>query len=163
MFTDARDTLNGLGFDITVKTDRNALISLATGQLWVWAAAWTSGIDPDMYQVYHKDSNATSVKNWGYPAILSNQNHMFDRENEILDEMSEFIDNARSTTIKQTRANNYMDALDRVMDLAVELPTYQRNDLGVYNNTVIAASSFNREPSANAGLIYKIWELDYVK
>lgn len=163
MFTDARDTLNGLGFDITVKTDRNALISLATGQLWVWAAAWTSGIDPDMYQVYHKDSNATSVKNWGYPAILSNQNHMFDRENEILDEMSEFIDNARSTTIKQTRANNYMDALDRVMDLAVELPTYQRNDLGVYNNTVIAASSLNREPSANAGLIYKIWELDYVK
>ena len=56
-----------------------------------------------------------------------------------------------------------MDALDRVMDLAVELPTYQRNDLGVYNNTVIAASSLNREPSANARLIYKISELDYDK
>ena len=57
------DDLNKIGFDITVKNDRNALIKLATGKLEVWAAAWTTGIDPDLYQIYHKDSKATSTKN----------------------------------------------------------------------------------------------------
>ena len=44
---------------------RFALSKLSSGLLTVWAAAWSSTIDPDMYQVYHKDSTATSTLNWG--------------------------------------------------------------------------------------------------
>ncbi|UKI49812.1 MAG: ABC transporter substrate-binding protein [Clostridium sp.] len=57
----AQEVLNKYGFQITCQTDANALKKLSTGDLTVWAAAWGSTIDPDMYQVYHKDSKATSV------------------------------------------------------------------------------------------------------
>lgn len=160
MFTSAATQLNGLGFDITVKNDRNALVSLATGKLAVWAAAWSTGIDPDMYQIYHKDSKASSTRNWGYDTIMNNAD-LYDEENSLLTHLSDEIDAARSTTREETRTVHYVNALNDVMELAVELPTYQRNDLGVYNNKVIKISSLNQNPSATAGLIYKIWELDY--
>jgi hypothetical protein len=47
--------------------------------------------------------------------------------------------------------------------LAVELPTYQRSDLCVYNNKVIDGSTLVKNPSYNMGLFSKIWEIDYVK
>ncbi len=160
MFREAANQLNPLGFDITVKNDINALVSLATGKLAVWAAAWSTGIDPDMYQIYHKDSNASSTRNWGYSTIMSNLD-TFPEENEILTHLSGQIDLARSYTDQKYRAQYYINALNDVMELAVELPTYQRHDLGVYNNKVINQNSLNQKASANAGLLYKIWELDY--
>ncbi len=160
MFTKAAEQLNAIGFDITVKNDRNALISLATGNLAVWAAAWSTGIDPDMYQIYHKDSKASSTKNWGYDTIMNNST-IYDEENELLTHLSAEIDLARSSTREEYRTIHYVNALNDVMEMAVELPTYQRYDLAVYNNTVIKASSLNQNPSANAGLLFKIWELDY--
>ncbi|MBQ2712385.1 MAG: hypothetical protein IJF71_03315, partial [Clostridia bacterium] len=66
VFKNAADILNECGWDVEVVPDTQALTKLSTGALTVWAAAWGSTIDPDMYQVYHKDSTATSVKAWGY-------------------------------------------------------------------------------------------------
>ena len=160
MFINAAEQLNNIGFDITVKNDSRALIKLATGKLDVWAAAWTTGIDPDMYQVYHKDSKAASTKNWGYDTIQNNQS-LFDEENYILDQISENIDIARSNTNEEFRTTYYVKALNWLMELAVELPTYQRHDLAVYNKKIINPSSVNQEPTAMAGLLFKIWELDY--
>ncbi|MDE7082798.1 MAG: hypothetical protein K2O89_03750 [Clostridia bacterium] len=160
MFTNAANRLNELGFDITVKTDKQALISLATGNLAVWAAAWSTGIDPDLYQIYHKDSKASSTLNWGYETILNNSS-IYDEENVLIQRISDEIDLARSTELKEERTVHYVNALNDIMELAVELPTYQRKDLGVYNNKVIKVDSLNQNPSANAGLLYKIWELDY--
>ncbi|MBR4933775.1 MAG: hypothetical protein IKZ03_04885, partial [Clostridia bacterium] len=68
----ASEILNGIGFDIEVKPDINALKKLNNGDLTVWAAAWGAGVDPDMYQVYHIDSGAGSTANWGYRAIKKN-------------------------------------------------------------------------------------------
>ena len=85
----------------------------------------------------------------------------FTEENEILTHLSGKIDLARSYTDQKYRAQYYINALNDVMELAVELPTYQRHDLGVYNNKVINQNSLNQKASANAGLLYKIWELDY--
>ncbi len=161
MFSKAKEFLNQCGFDITVTTDVQALKKLATGQLEVWAAAWNSTIDPDMYQVYHKDSKATSVNNWGYPTILNDSSDQFKDEKKIINKLSDIIEEARETNIKQERSEMYLEALDLVMDLAVELPTYQRNDCVAYNKEVIDAKSLNQNPTAFAGVIDKIWELDY--
>ena len=54
------------------------------------------------------------------------------------------------------------DCLDLTMQLAVELPTYQRKDLCVYNKNVISAKSLVQNPNYNIGLFDKIWEIDYV-
>ena len=155
----AHEILNKWGFDIEVKTDHDGLLKLSTGSLTVWAAAWGSTIDPDMYQVYHKDSTATSVLNWGYKQILLNAGGRYDREVAILDQLAEKIEKGReidekvSVNDKRARATVYAEALDLVMQLAVELPTYQRDDLFAYNTDKIDTNTFNKKVSAFKGLL----------
>ena len=176
MFQEAANLLNKCGFKITVRTDPQALIKLASGGLQVWAAAWSSPIDPDMYQVYHRDSTATSVKNWGYDAIFSPSNMnsgKYEEEREIINAMSELIEAGRET-LKESkddvmdtdeedgRFEIYTKALDMVMQLAVELPIYQREDLFVYDKNLIDAKTLNQNPSTNSGLLDRIWEVNYL-
>lgn len=150
----AGEFLNKIGFQINTTPDSRALQKLATGDLAVWAAAWGSTIDPDMYQVYHKDSTASSVKSWGYPTILRNAGGRYNTENEILDTLSEYIELARQTNDQDRRAEIYSEALDLVMQLAIELPSYQRDDLFAYNNRKIDASSLtpDKDLSSYKGL-----------
>ncbi len=164
MFTEAAKNLNDYGFDITVTKDIGALQKLATGGLEVWAAAWSSTVDPDMYQVYHKDSNASSIKNWGYETIMNGSDADFGYEKGIIEELSALIEQGRDVNDQATRSAIYVKALDKVMDLAVEMPTYQRNDCVAYNKNVISEKSLNapKTTTAYAGVIDKIWELDYV-
>ena len=155
------EILNKIGFQITVTTDANALKKLSSGALTVWAAAWGSTIDPDMYQVYHKESNATSVLNWGYKQIKQNIGGKYDTELALIEELSELIDKGRSTTSEASRAKIYSDALDIVMQLAIELPTYQRDDLFAYNVGKIDESTLTPEEdlSPYKGLTSDIWSI----
>ena len=161
MFKNAETVLEGIGFEIDVKTDPYALSKLSRGELTVWAAAWSSTIDPDMYQVYHKDSTAGSTLNWGYNAIKQDK-QKYSYEWSLIGELSDLIDAARAVIEEARRAEIYAKALDLVMELAVEMPTYQRNDLTVYNNTKIDSSTLNQNPTAFDGIFSKIWEVGYV-
>lgn len=161
MFIDARDFLNECGFDITISTDATALRKLATGGLAVWAAAWSSTVDPDLYQVYHKDSKATSIKNWGYETIFADNTTQFTYEKGVIEDLSGKIEAARETLDKTERKDIYAEALDLIMELAVELPTYQRKDLVVYNKDVIDPATLNQNPSAYEGVYDRLWEVDY--
>ena len=158
----AAEILNKIGFDIEVKTDINALKKLNSGDLTVWAAAWGAGVDPDMYQVYHMDSTAGSTANWGYDAILSPSNaNKFSTELSLVKQLSAIIDQARETLDEDRRAELYADALDLVMELAVELPTYQRSDLFAYNTNIIDASTLTppSELTPYNGPMARIWEV----
>ena len=149
--------LNGCGFDINTTTDSQGLKKLNSGALTVWAAAWGSTIDPDMYQVYHKDSTATSTLNWGYKQILLNAGNKYSYELSLVEDLSDLIDEARrvddsNAAGRNERARIYSDALDIVMDMAVELPTYQRSDLFAYSTYRINASTFFQNATAYKGL-----------
>lgn len=133
----ASEILNKVGFDINVTTDANALKKLNDGSLTVWAAAWGSTLDPDMYQVYHIESSATSTLNWGYKQIKANVGGKYDEELRIITQLSDIIERARKTNDQNRRTELYSQALDLVMQLAVELPTYQRDDLFAYNGSKI--------------------------
>ena len=152
-FYKASELLNSINFEITVATDGQALSKLASGDLAVWAAAWSSTIDPDMYQVYHKDSTATSTLNWGYKQILQNTGGKYNEELALVEELSELIESGRETTDQDARAIIYSQELDLVMQLAVELPTYQRDDLFAYNINKIDESSLNQDVSPYSGLL----------
>ena len=154
--------LNSFGFNVTVKNDAQALKKLTSGSLTVWAAAWGSTIDPDMYQVYHKDSTATSVLNWGYPQIIRNAGERYSTEVALLEELSRLIDLGRTTEDRTTRAGIYSQALDIVMQMAVELPTYQRNDLFAYNKNKIDVNTFNKDLSSYKGLTSDIHTVSLV-
>lgn len=155
--------LNKIGFEINTVPDSQALSKLASGELTVWAAAWGSTLDPDMYQVYHKDSKATSVLNWGYRAILNDTaKTKYAIEQDLIEELSGLIDAARETTDQDVRAAIYSKALDKVMELAIELPTYQRKDLYAYNSLKIDESTFNQNPTSFKGLTSDIHTLSLI-
>lgn len=162
MFQQAEILLEKCGFDITVMPDIAALTKLANGDLQVWAAAWSSSIDPDPYQVYHKDSNATSVKNWGYPQILAAPTSVeYSDEYQIITELSGLIDAGRATIDVEARKGIYSEVLDKIMELSVEMPTYQRNDLVVFNSKIIDKDTVNMNPSANSGVTDRLWEINF--
>ena len=159
VFRDAAALLNSMGWDVEVVCDTNALTKISTGSLQVWAAAWSSSLDPDMYQVYHKDSTATSTKAWGYDWIKRSGS---DEELDILDDLAELIDAARETNDQTERAELYMEAMGYILDLAVELPVYQRDVLYAYNANVIKASSLPSEINPYSSPLDRIWDIEFV-
>ncbi len=160
VFQTAAKLLNDCGWSVEVIADSQALTKLSTGSLAVWAAAWGTTVDPDMYQVYHKNSNASSVKAWGYNAILSNSTSYW-KEMEILDEMSAIIDDARETDDREIRTALYEKAMSLVLDLAVELPVYQRQQLYAYNANILDESSFPQDLNPYSSPLDRLWEIKF--
>ena len=158
-FLKARDILNSVGMEIEVIPDSRALFKLASGSLAIWAAAWSASLDPDMYQVYHKDSKATSILNWGYDHIKKDGSS---EEKYLVDEISALIDAGRATIVAAERAQIYRDASDLVMELAVELPVYQRSDMYVYNNKVLDPTTFKKNPTPYAGPLSEMWKVSFL-
>lgn len=161
VFKQAAELLNKLGWDVEVKADSQALTKLATGSLEVWAAAWGSTIDPDMYQVYHKNSTATSVYAWGYREILAAP-EKYPEETSIINTLSDLIEQGRETMDKNTRKPIYESAMREVLKLAVEMPVYQRQNLYAYNSKNVKGFPDKLE-NAYASPTEKIWELELVK
>ena len=159
VFQTAAKLLNECGWDVEVVADSQALTKLSTGSLAVWAAAWGTTVDPDMYQVYHKNSNASSVRAWGYNAILANDSYWM--EQDILDKMSEIIDNARETDDQDIRTSLYEEAMGYVLDLAVELPVYQRQQLYAYNANVLDENSFPKDINPYSSPLDRLWEIKF--
>ncbi len=158
VFRDAATLLNDMGWEISVVCDTQALTKISTGSLAVWAAAWSSALDPDMYQVYHKDSSATSTLAWGYNHL---RNSGTAEETQILNELSDLIDQARETNDQATRADLYEQAMGYVLDLAVELPVYQRDVLYAFNTKVINADTISTEINPYSTPLDRIWELEF--
>ena len=159
VFRAAADLLNEMGWNIEVVPDTQALTKLTTGSLAVWAAAWGSTVDPDMYQVYHKNSTATSVLAWGYREILASPS-TYVEENKILNDLSAVIDEARETEDQEIRTELYKEAMGYVLDLAVELPVYQRDVLYAYNSNVIKSESLPSEVNPYTSPLDRIWEIE---
>ena len=125
ILTDAKAALATIGIELKINdpADSNVLWdALDAGTQELWAAAWGSTIDPDMYQVYHS-SNIVGLGG-------SDSNHYHIRS-EALDQM---ILDARTSSDQAYRKELYKAALDEIMDWAVEIPAYQRQ------NIVIASS-----------------------
>ena len=160
VFRDAAALLNDMGWEVEVVCDTQALTKINTGALAVWAAAWSSALDPDMYQVYHKDSTATSTLAWGYNHLKTNGTA---EELDILDELSDLIDAARETNDQAERTELYQQAMTQVLELAVELPVYQRDVLYAYNSKVISSESMPSEDEMNpfSSPLDRIWEVEF--
>lgn len=190
MFIAAKALLEDCGCKINVEHSALALQKLTTGDLEVWAAAWSSSIDPDPYQIYSMYSNASSTKNWykqGIEQDGGSDSKNLAYEYEIAMELTERIEQGRQqldradriVTYSMSATNNrkLSDAtsteefeeilnnlccLDLIMELAVEFPTYQRNELCVYNAAVLDASTMRIEgASYNMGPIDELWKVGY--
>ncbi len=158
VFRDASALLNDMGWETEVVCDTQALTKINTGALQVWAAAWSSALDPDMYQVYHKNSTATSTMAWGYNYLKKSGTP---EELAILDELSDLIDQARETNDRAVRTELYEKAMTQVLELAVELPVYQRSVLYAYNSKVIKAESVPTDINPYSSPLDEIWNIEF--
>ena len=159
VFRDAAALLNSMGWQVEVVCDTQALTKINTGSLEVWAAAWSSALDPDLYQVYHKDSTATSTLAWGYNHLKASGTA---EEKALLNELATYIDDARSTNDQNERSDLYEQAMGCILDLAIELPVYQRSVLYAYNSKVIKASSLPTIVNPYSSPLDRIWEVEFV-
>ncbi len=117
---EARDSLAQIGITMVVydPADSNELWdALDAGTQNMWCAAWGATIDPDMYQVYY----STNVVGEGG----SDSNHYHIRDNEL----DKLIVEARTSDDQSFRKATYKECLDIILDWAVEVPVYQRQNI----------------------------------
>lgn len=124
VLTYSKATLEKIGIELKINdpTDANILWNaLDAGTQELWCAAWGSTIDPDMYQVYH---SSNIVGKGG-----SDSNH-YRIEDPTLDQA---ILDARKSDDQTYRKATYKQALDIIMDWAVEVPAYQRKNATIFS------------------------------
>jgi peptide/nickel transport system substrate-binding protein len=145
IFIDSQAVLEKIGVKVDIEVDENLLNKLSTAYesgIQVWAAAWGSGgVDPDMFQIWYSDPSV----NQGTSAARSGLYWLFENgteeEKAMLKELNELIMAGRSTLDTEERKAIYKRALELSTGLAVEIPTYQRKNLFVYNKDVIKADT----------------------
>ena len=125
ILTEAHDAFATIGFNFIVKDLSNSSDlwdALDADEVDMWAAAWGATVDPDMYQIYHS-SNVVGLEG----STGSNHYNIQDPE---LDQM---ILDARASTDQSYRKVMYKACLDTIIDWAVEIPVYQRQNAIIFS------------------------------
>ena len=120
----AREAFETIGITLIINdpADSNVLWNrLDAGDQELWCAAWGSSIDPDMYQVYHGNNIV------GKGGTDSNHYHIADAQ------LDELIMEARTSDDQSFRKTVYKQCLDIIVDWAVEIPAYQRQNCTVFS------------------------------
>ena len=121
----ASDALAKIGITLNIKDLANSA-DLWTGieadSVPMWCAAWGATPDPDMYQVYY-----SGVESGEEPG---GSNYMYDIEDPELDQL---IMDARTSMDQSYRKAVYKSCLDIIVDWAVEVPVYQRQNAIIFS------------------------------
>lgn len=125
IITNASAALAEIGITLNINDIANAndlYAKYQEGQSDFWAAAWGAATDPDMYQLYH--SNGTT-----------NYYQISDPDLDAL------IEDGRASTNQTYRKEIYKEAMEIIMDWAVEIPIYQRSEAYLFNTQVVDIST----------------------
>ena len=146
MISEASKALATIGMNLIV-TDLSDSSGLWDGidarQVDMWCAAWGATVDPDMYQIYYSDvadhnGDPGIGKNpYGGPA-QGGSNKMYCIADADLDSM---ILTARESLDQSYRKTMYKACLDIVVDWAVEVPVYQRQNAIIFSTERVNMST----------------------
>lgn len=145
MCTLASDALKEIGMNLIVTDIANSadlFAQMQAGTAELFAAAWSATVDPDMYQIYHSEGTS---------------NYNYDIKDPKLDEI---IMEARSTTDQDARTLMYKEALDIVMDWAVEVPIYQRANCYIFSTERIKIDTLTPDMTTYWNWMYDIEKLE---
>ncbi len=127
-----RTALSEMGITLAIydPSDPNELWdTLDTGEQEMWVAAWNASLDPDMYQTAHSDNIV------GRGGTNSNYYAIDD------DELDTLIMEARQVSDIPFRKSAYKACLDIILDWAVEVPVYQRQNCVLFSSERIDLST----------------------
>lgn len=146
MISEASKALATIGMNLIV-TDLSDSSGLWDGidarQVDMWCAAWSANIDPDMYQIYYSDvadhngDPGVGKNPYGGPA-QGGSNKMYCIADADLDNM---ILTARESLDQSYRKTMYKACLDIVVDWAVEVPVYQRQNAIIFSTERVNMST----------------------
>ena len=146
MISEASKALATIGMNLIV-TDLSDSSGLWDGidarQVDMWCAAWGATIDPDMYQIYYSDvadhngDPGVGKNPYGGPA-QGGSNKMYCIADADLDNM---ILTARESLDQSYRKTMYKACLDIVVDWAVEVPVYQRQNAIIFSTERVNMST----------------------
>ena len=108
----------------------------------MWCAAWGATADPDMYQVYHSEGGSAYMY-----AVNS-------------DELDQLIMDARASSDQSYRKAVYKECLDFIVDYAVEIPTYQRQEAVTYSTERINVDTIVQDASPFYGWLDELDKLE---
>lgn len=124
VLTDAKAALASIGIELIINDPANTNVlwdSLDAGTQELFCAAWGASLDPDMYQIYYSGSIV------GKGGSDSNHYHIADSK------LDELIVAARKSEDQGYRKSVYKECMEKIMDWAVELPVYQRQNCIIFS------------------------------
>ncbi len=126
ILTEAKKAFEAIGINLIIKDLTNSSdlwTALEAQEVAIWCAAWGATVDPDMYQIYFSGDEATGKKAGG-------SNYMYAINDPQLNKL---ILDGRASTDQAYRKGIYKSALDVVIDWAVEIPVYQRQNAIIFS------------------------------
>lgn len=121
----------GIGLEINDPADSNEMWNeLYAGKLDMWAAAWQSALDPDMYNMYYSTNVPSNAE--------GSRGNLYCIADSTLDSL---IIEARASSDTAVRKSKYKACLDTVMEWAVEVPVYQSKHCFIYSAARISADT----------------------
>ncbi len=151
VLTDAKAAFETIGLTLTINdpSDSNVLWDkLDAGTQNIWAAAWGATIDPDMYQVYHSSGI------YGLGGSDSNHYHIQDAD------LDQLIIDARQSDDQSFRKATYKACLDKIIEWAVELPAYQRQNCIIFSPERVNMDTVTKDITTFYGWMREIETLE---
>jgi len=136
-----RDALASIGITLQINdlTDSSILwSSIDANTCAMWAAAWSSGSDPDMYNTWHSDNVIGS-------GSADNNGNLRDPELDAL------IMEGRSSADNNYRKAVYKQCLEIINDWAVAVPVYQRKNMILFSAERINLDTVTPDITTNWG------------
>ena len=134
-----------LGINLTVKdvVDENEMwTALENGTCQMWAAAWDITPEPDIYEMYHTDGAYS---------------YMYGIDDDTL---SADLEKARTTLKESTRMKLYKKCYDKVLDWAVEVPVYQKQNAIIYSKDRINADTMTADMTEYYGWLKEVHNIE---
>ena len=163
IFQDTQTVLGKIGVKVEIEVDQDVLNKLNTSYesgIQVWAAAWgNGGVDPDMFQIWCSGDENQTPSSTGLHWLYKNGS---EDQKQALTKLNELIKAGRTTLDMEERKAIYKDALEYSTGLAVEIPTYQRKNLFVYDKNVIKVDSLlsGEDVTPFQSPIRQIWNIE---
>lgn len=140
-----KETLAEMGINLVIKDvteDNQVWEAIDAGTCGIWVAAWDASADPDIYDLYHADGAYSYMYGIDDADLSSN------------------IEKARKETDQSDRAKLYKKCFDIILDWAVEVPVYQKQNCIIYSDARINKDTLTPDMTEYYGWIDEVHNIE---
>lgn len=151
MLTEASKALATIGMKLIVTDLTNSdelWTGLEAGQVEMWCAAWSATVDPDMYQVYFSGDGTNAEGGSNYMYKINDK------------ELNKMILDARKSLDQSYRKVMYKACLDTIVDWAVEVPVYQRQNAIIFSTERVNMATVTPDITTFYGWLSEIQNIE---